>query len=68
MINYGLTVSMKNVCQHATQLKIVFADKVFVSTIELTYIIDTAVSVIICQACLLELVLSFDCKKVKCMF
>lgn len=68
MINYGLTVSMKNVCQHATQLKIVFADKVFVSTIELTYIIDTAVSVIICQACLLELGYIFDCKKVKCMF
>ena len=36
VINYGLTISMKNVSQHATQWKIVFADKVVVSTIELT--------------------------------
>ena len=36
LINYGLTISMKNVSQHATQWMIVFADKVVVSTIELT--------------------------------
>lgn len=68
MINYGLTVSMKNVCQDATQLKIVFANKVFVTTIELTNIIDMAVSVIIWQACLLKHGYIFDCTKVKCMF
>lgn len=30
-----LTTNMKNICQHATQWKILFAEKVVVSTIEL---------------------------------
>ena len=36
MINYGQTISMRNVSQHATEWKIVFAGKVVVFTIELT--------------------------------
>lgn len=36
VINYGLTIIMKNVSQHATQLKIVIADKVVLSNIEPT--------------------------------
>lgn len=36
MINHDLTISMKNVGQHVTQWNIVYADKVVVSTIQLT--------------------------------
>lgn len=35
-ISYGLTINMKNVSQHATKQRIVFADNVAVSTVELT--------------------------------
>lgn len=35
MINYGLTIRIKNVSQHATKWKIAFADKVVGSKIEL---------------------------------
>lgn len=36
MIRYGLTIRIKNAGQHATQWKIVFGDKVVVSTLDIT--------------------------------